>query len=805
MYTLTNTALIVKLNTSEEEEALKYHELSFICAGSRPHRSGSFHAYPRNFKNSSIVERDATFDSIKESKIGLHLKNNSYLNSCVFVPMSSDERINTLKKRFLQDQVNELRYLSNGYRHCNYSPITREDFALEHILYALNLKKKNSWQTADGTIHVSHFPKAFIKNFRKRLKVENCNFIFNSDLAKEKIETSSFFKCNPSNGITEIEFTVSPREYNFSGVESPIKHIADMVHFSNAPEDTKISYIEFSNCSRGAKPISHKFTTSLTPPKAAHSFFIYEKRITALIESDGELVDQELVYYGLGTFSELKIFNKYKKFLIYFKSFVKNIKKYDGSFLLDPLRFKEEIKKVYLQYSKYWKKIPSYMQAFDPSIFAEIYSNSGYSAKGIHLEPDSVNGLGVLSTFTNIPSYRKINNLKKVIFETTAEVSKKEKVLANKSFLSDRHLEKVDRINRRMLALQEEMECENTHHKKLKKEWSESQAYLESNIAQTLASMNSQLEQLNLRYENDLDQAVSEAYNSSYGNLFLNNLKKDGISIDSINYLFKDSNKIVSTNDDPTLIVKAKKESMLNSPNLVLESICFTIQKPVIIRVDYAEKGENCKKIVGGPYCVELHKNNLSIGLLTSNSLHGDNGREAWVHPHTSAFNIVSVREPLKMLAQTMQRACLGEAQAPIFNAFKTADPKMAIYAAMTWITSANSSDAWGKYWKHFPTVDSINFEESDYEANKLKRIFEDKLKSTENIISDFIPSDFSIPTPWFSAENDLNEAINHLIENETNPPALAPIVESLEEEVISEEDPYSNFTEYVPFTSQNT
>ena len=802
MYTLTNTALLIKLQSNTEQRDFNVRRTPFICAGSSSSINRQFHTYPENFQNTSATARNAVFESLCEVSILPHLKSIDYFNSCVFIKLSNDPKINNLKAKFDMDKEYEVRGQANPSRYYNHSPIAREDFVLEHTLYAMNLKRKNSWKAADGTLHVSYFPKAFIKNFRKKLMIQEPNFIFSSKVSQEKMETSQFFKLPSNNGqAVELseEFTISNGEYSIHGLDGSFNNIADLVHFSKIPQDIRISYIEFSNCSRGAKDISHKFTTSLTPPKNAYSFFIYEKHIKALVELDGELVEQELVYYGLGTFSQLKTFNKYKKFLTYFRNFSKSIKNYEGSFLLNPSRYEEEIKKIYQRYSKYWKKIPSYMDSFDTSNFSEVYSNTTYPATNMSLEAPSINGLGVLSTFTNVPSYRKINNLKQAILETTQAVEKKEASIRNRFNLTERHTSRLEVNQQRLIRIQQEIDEQNSKYKTLEKEWNQAESYLNSGIKETIGSMRGQLEKCKLKYEEDLELAITESYDSSYGGMFIQNLKESGISIDNIDYRFVDSGTIVNTNSDPELVVKAKKESMLASPNLILNSISFTIQKPVIIRVDYAEKGENCKKIVGGPYCVELTQRQLLVGLLTSNSLHGTDGRQVWVHPHTSSFNVNSQQEPLKALARAFQRACLGEASAPIFKAFQSADPKMAIYAAMAWITSANSSDAWGRYWKHFPTVDSIHFEESNYEVNKQKRIFEEKLKSTEQIVSNFISPNFSQGLTTTNEDQSVSNTVEQLIENEINPPN--PILTNQ----APEEDPYSTFTEYVPFVSTNT
>jgi hypothetical protein len=84
-------------------------------------------------------------------------------------------------------------------------------------------------------------------------------------------------------------------------------------------------------------------------------------------------------------------------------------------------------------------------------------------------------------------------------------------------------------------------------------------------------------------------------------------------------------------------------------------------------------------------------------------------------------------------------RGCLGEASSAIYNAFQNQDPRQAIFAAMTWLTSANSTDAWGKYWKNFPKITEINSLQNEISQEDFnKQLFNTSIHDSELILQNF-------------------------------------------------------------------
>ena len=197
------------------------------------------------------------------------------------------------------------------------------------------------------------------------------------------------------------------------------------------------------------------------------------------------------------------------------------------------------------------------------------------------------------------------------------------------------------------------------------------------------------------------------------------------------------------------LITKVDDEKIpFNSQDFIPRILNIEIQTkhPVVINVDQVESIANnkqCDKIVGGPYKLNIkylrqkrssYDNSrtidstpaLEVALASTASCFGINktNKQFWIHPHTQSIdygNIVTNRTSQQSKWDLFKQkcfnkytyACLGEASPALYKAHQTGDIKTAIYAALTWLKSANSADAWGKYWKHFPRLADVNLDKS--------------------------------------------------------------------------------------------
>ena len=192
---------------------------------------------------------------------------------------------------------------------------------------------------------------------------------------------------------------------------------------------------------------------------------------------------------------------------------------------------------------------------------------------------------------------------------------------------------------------------------------------------------------------------------------FFLNLKENDIHLIFISYKNKNGEMITINH-----------ENLLNEniDNQISEykQVNFLIDKPVQIFVDSKTKPKAVK--IGGPYIVNVTEDSLHIKLKDKNSFTGFVNGSTLYHPHVSTTNNVS---------NDWQRACLGDATPLLYNAFKENNLKLIILSAMTWVCSANSTDAWGKRYKSF-----LDYELFDLDNLPSKETLTPN--ETENIIS---------------------------------------------------------------------
>ena len=670
------------------------------------------------------------------------------------------------------------------YRYSRYPVVSHPEYSPQNLLYRLP-ENFHKWKDQNGNYHVSVFPKEFISYFRKKVSLDSQSLTF---FKTSQLETTyKFFKFNPNSRSHKVS-TVLVNEFDVSN--DSLSPFLSLSKIQNLELPNKISFIEFENCSRGSKPVTHSFATRTcgrnNPNK--YSMFVYSHKVPCCYLENDTLVQTEATYYGLATFTSIQDFSKYKKFLAYYAEMFQMIRENEASWLLNPERFKKILQERYSKYMKYWKTIPSWLSSVSQNEFQEIHTNRQYTSYSSSLTKASISALGSLSVFTNSKYYRQYNSINKKHSEAKRKLEDANSTIQHYDRNKRNYLSSIEHNERQIKQYQEYIENSKKELSKLDQSVEESKMIVEQYVP-LIASLETSKEKAQQKYETEIQSSLENIDENSSSFKFIQNLKNSGIQIDSIKYR-KEDNTVIDLNQNPSLLIQAKKSSVADNQDVVLHSIDFRILKPVIIKVDYGEKGNSCKKVVGGPYVVKLTGRDIHIGLLTSNSVHGHSSGQLWVHPHTPSFRL----NGLNSITNHMVRGCLGEASVPIWSAFKSADPKMAIYAAMTWITSANSSDAWGKYWRNFPPVQNVEFDLDDTDAMIEKKLFKKNLQSTDLIIENFIPENV-VPSNLTTDQN-ITSFIENTIEQELNPPQT---------QQTNQVDPYQDFTQYVPFGSTST
>ena len=207
---------------------------------------------------------------------------------------------------------------------------------------------------------------------------------------------------------------------------------------------------------------------------------------------------------------------------------------------------------------------------------------------------------------------------------------------------------------------------------------------------------------------------------------FLNNYSNQGINIIDLNYTYQDNTYSInfkSSQQDVAKFLLAKKEGALQ-----IESITFSTSTPTKINI----VGNQDSNVYGGPYVVKVTKNSINISLKDTTSIFGSNlsTGACFVHPHSGATSSID-----NLYYPNYSRACLGEASPLLYKAFEDNDIKLILISAMTWVSSANSADTWGKNYIYFPKKLDMIQQESN--SVSLSDISEEEVIDFLSVFSD--------------------------------------------------------------------
>lgn len=267
---------------------------------------------------------------------------------------------------------------------------------------------------------------------------------------------------------------------------------------------------------------------------------------------------------------------------------------------------------------------------------------------------------------------------------------------------------------------------------------------LKQSISQKKQELNSYSQQvsnsINSLFANySLFTQMKEKYYEEYSNSteytvdeFLNNYSSKGVHLSEISFKDKQKDELVD-NPDYLLNADSSKEvlkkfiSLKKTSDLDIKYITFSTSSPTKINV----VGKTNTYVYGGPYIVKVFKNALLIALKDKKSVFGfQKTCTFYVHPHSGSKSRLHQLYNLEH-----NKACLGEASPLLFKAFENNDIKLILLSAMTWVSSANSADTWGKNYIHFPRKLDLLDEDSD--------IISDQSQISESEVSDFL-SNFS-------------------------------------------------------------
>lgn len=206
---------------------------------------------------------------------------------------------------------------------------------------------------------------------------------------------------------------------------------------------------------------------------------------------------------------------------------------------------------------------------------------------------------------------------------------------------------------------------------------------------------------------------------------YIQNMAKENIHIVKLTF----QNGIAIDKNTP---IEKIQNLRLSKTILNLESVEFIVDKVIRIKVDGDEN--NC--VYGGPYTVFVSSESMNVGLLNRSALFGkSNDNQFKVHPHTPAIS-VSGRDYdgfLNSLYGQKHRTCLGESSPYIYNSFKNNNLAMIVINSLIWLSSANSSDMWGRSWPWFPK----KYKDNGFAFDLAKNIADEIIQNDEDEFTD--------------------------------------------------------------------
>lgn len=466
-----------------------------------------------------------------------------------------------------------------------------------------------------------------------------------------------------------------------------------------------LTTIQLTNLYRGTAGgnFSIQQTKSQKVAKGAN-IFLFKHNVQVYDLESGDSVTR--LVYSLGLFETLNTVLKYKNSRELLAELLAHMKTKPLA-ILNREQYLAEQEVLYSQINKYW------------NLTSQINNTDLLSLVTDYVQPETelVQDNDVLYlqkqiAMSKIPEWQNCKKIEKSIVDCTTNMT-------NLNDIACKATERITNNNRDIDYHEKQIQYYHETNNRLTKEkektsedlkiWAESQTVLETSLKEKKATLN---------------QAINSfILNQNQKNL-IDNLSKTGIDIIDLEY--GTGQKLTSVKVDPKIAI---------DDLLKLRTVHFRTTKPVAIRVNGCDDGDNAKLIAGGPYEVLLKHNGnsftMSIRLANAQAVFGfkksDNGRYyiAKVHPHTGSYEIHSASNMVQFF-KDWKNVCLGNAASPIRQGFENNDPKTVLMAAYAWLTSSFTDDTWGRESSWFPAYSTLKSEspklsETIVEANDSK------------------------------------------------------------------------------------
>lgn len=658
-------------------------------------------------------------------------RNDENLQECLSTILSaSDEALRSVYT-YTQNEIMKLRVALTNSTRCKETLIEQFYSVMEayHGIDTLQLvyKKVNTLDTTkDELAVVSEWAPDFLNQFditkvNSLAKEDICSYlpfnsrIFNSYNSRSWDETRALtgkyctFESKLTIGqMAAITLVDDDRTYYVDEIENKFNQKLKASILTSS--QNRIQGFSLSSYKKSCpdKPFYQGINSYTRKQAISRNGFFVPYLIPTLIftsNSDFKLV----YYYTFLLFDTLEKMVKKKISKTTLFQFFTNYSVGDGTYYYNPEAYFEELKKSFGSNAfKYSVEFLNILRKLAPNYIEALKTQNALKLPTYDVFNSTANSLITSEPVVNSAIKDKYFKFKTKFEKLTNNKTTSQRALNLALRDSKVHVDSIVSCNQRIQTLKQEI----LNYEKLIQE--------KNNLVKTTIQ---KLEQYSTAYhsnyptyislEEDYNSAVKKAFteNNFSTNSFFNSLAKDNIKILNLHFVDENKqNKVIDKHalEEESVLQKLMTSFRANESKII--QIEFIIDKPVKIIVDANQN----KAVYGGPYLVKVEKGNLYIKLAYPNSLFGTDGHTFYVHPHASRPNFRNMID-----GSYYCRACLGEAQPLIYNAFEKNDLKLILLSAMTWVNSANSSDAWGKYYKYFPTKINESFNEPKLDANE--------------------------------------------------------------------------------------
>lgn len=380
----------------------------------------------------------------------------------------------------------------------------------------------------------------------------------------------------------------------------------------------------------------------------------------------------------------------------------------DALYFFNKEKYLEDISKIFGDLNKFSNLFTDYLYEKFPSLFNNY---SEYSNPQIP-KPVERKAFRTLTSKPKIESnleekFLKLKTQEKTIKEHLEKAQKDAQTFEDEKNYYQREFENHTRI------ANQNLENFNNYKNKL-----EEALVSKNSFTETYQNFLSTFSKVESEYVKSFNESISSQ--NLEEDSFYTNLESDGIYISSIklagtkNIISLDFNTNNFDNNDIQDLINKKYK---------IESLEIVFSKPVKIKIDSSPTNF----VYGGPYKVFVSSNSMQINALNKSTVFGidKSNKKIILHPHANQ-TIIYRNDTIQSLCFSQRNCCLGEASPYIYNAFKENNLKMILVNVMIWVTSANSSDTWGRNYKFLPKTIK--------EISETKKIEE---KSTEEVIEE--------------------------------------------------------------------